>query len=181
MTLNVLPGVPLAGTLSLTFVPVTSGEGSFDINAPSVDLATDSTAIVAQCLIPSGTYTGVTTEANQIRKGRACTTVPYYVAGEESVNVERVQVVYDPQDMAKPISKAYAALVPGTQWYMIDRRGKSGQTALEAGDIVDIYKVEVIARNKPYSDDEGAEAVADILFTFLGEKVEDKALVDDES
>lgn len=181
MTLNVLPGVPLAGTLSLTFVPVTAGEGGFDIDAPSVALATGESAVVAQCLIPSGTYTGATVEVNQIRKGRACSTVPYYVKGEESVNLERVQVIYDPQDPTADISTAYAALVPDTQWYMIDRRGVSGQTALEAGDIVDIFKVEVVARNKPYSDEEGAEAVADIIFRFLGERVEDVALVDDES
>lgn len=181
MTLNVLPGVPLAGTLSITFVPATDGEGGFDLTAPSVALATGATAVVAQCLIPSGTYTGVTTDINRIPKRRACSTVPYYVKGEETVNIERVQVVYDPQDLEADISAAYAELVPGTTWYMIDRRGKDGQTALEAGDIVDIYKVEVIGRNKPYSDDEGAEAVADILFTFAGEKAEDVAMVDDES
>lgn len=174
MTLNVLPGVPLAGTLSLTFVPVT--EGGFDIDAPSVALATGASAVVAQCLIPSGTYTGATVEVNQIRKGRACSTVPYYVKGEESVSLERVQVIYDPQDPTAEISEAYAALVPDTQWYMIDRRGVSGQTPLASGDIVDIFKVEVVARNKPYSDEEGAEAVADIIFRFLGERVEDVAL-----
>lgn len=175
MTLNVLPGVPLAGTLSLTFVPAATV--GFAVNAPSIALSVGATEIVAQCLIPTGTYAGVTTDVNRIRKGRACSTTPYYVRGEEQVNIERVQVVYDPQDLSAIISEAYAALVPGTEWYMIDRRGVDGQTVLAAADIVDVYKVEVLARNKPYSDDEGAEAVADILLTFIGEKAEDVAMV----
>lgn len=175
MTLNLLPGVPIAGRLGLTFVPADTVD--FDAALPSVADAIGSTAVVAQCLIPTGTYTGVTTEVNRIRKGRACTTTPYYVRGEKQVNVERVQVVYNPQDLEDDISAAYAALVPETQWYMIDRRGVDGQTALAVGDIVDVVKVEVLARNKPYSDEEGAEAVADILLTFIGEIEEDVAMV----
>lgn len=175
MTLNILPGVPLAGTLSLTFVPADTA--TFDPAAPSVALSVGATEVVAQCLIPSGTYTGVTTEVNRIRKGRACSTTPYYVRGEKQVNIERVQVIYDPQDLTADISAAYAALVPETQWYMIDRRGVDGQTALTVGDVVDVVKVEVLARNKPYSDEEGAEAVADILLTFIGEIEEDVEMV----
>lgn len=171
MTLNILPGVPLAGTLAITFVP--ADLQGFDYEAPTTEAVTDPSAVVVQCLIPTGTYTGDTSETNQIRKGRACTTVPYYVQGEKSVNLGSIQVVYDPQDLSADISAAYAALTVGSQWYKVERRGVDGQTALGSGDIVDIKKVEVIARNKPYSDEEGSEAVAEIILRFLGEEAED--------
>lgn len=175
MTLNILPGVPLAGRLAVTFVPADTVD--FDYEAPSVADAVGATAVVAQCLMPTGTYTGDTSETNQIRKGRACTTVPYYVPGEKSVNLASIQVVYDPQDLTAEISEAYAALTVGTQWYKIERRGIDGQTALTIGDVVDVKKVEVIGRNKPYSDEEGSEAVADIVFRFLGEEADDVEMV----
>lgn len=169
MTLNILPGVPIAGTLSLTFVPI---EG-FDPTAPDTAIATGATAVTAQCLIMGGSYTGVAVDVNRIRKSRACSTVPYYIKGEKQFNLDRISVIYDPQDPSADISAAKAALVEDTEWYMIERFGKDGQTTLEDGDYVDIYQVQVVEQNKQYSDEEGAEATVDILLNFTGQVYRD--------
>lgn len=173
MAIDLLPGVPSAGTLSLTFVPV----AGFDPEAPSVALATGASAINVSCLIPRGTYTGITTTVNRIAKYRACSDEPYYIKGQKDRALERIQVIYDPQDPAAAISEGYAALVEDSEWFVIDRRGKSGQDELAIGDYVDVMRVTVVARNKPYSEEEGDEAVADILLTFGGSYAEDVQMV----
>lgn len=170
MPIELLPGIPSQGTLSLTAVPVASLP---DPTILPVDVVTGASAVHMSCLIPTGTYTGVTTDVNRIRKGRACSKEPYYVRGEMNRNLDRVQVVYDPQNPASPLSAVYAALVPDTEWYFIDRRGKSGQLDLAEDDYTDVMKVMILARNKPYSEEEGDESVVDILLAYGGTYLED--------
>lgn len=167
MTLNLLPGVPVAGTLSLTLVPVEPAS-SFDPAAPSVAIATGATAVVAQCLVPGGTYTGVTSEVNRIEKYRACSPEPYYVRGKKTVNWDRFTVITDFQDPDADISAVDVALGEDTEWWAIERLGKDGQTALEVGDWVNVRKFGVIGKNDLYSDDEGAEAAVEIQLAYLG-------------
>lgn len=171
MTLNLLPGVPSAGNLAVTFIPADTA--SFDPEAPSVAILNGATAVTVQCLMPAGTYTGVTTSVNQIPKRRACTRTPYYVEGDTDKTVDAIQVVYDPQDPTAEISAGYVALAPGTRWYMIDRRGIDGQSEYTADEYMDTHLVKVLARNKPHSEEEGDEITASIIIAYQGESHED--------
>lgn len=175
MSLNILPGVAMPGTLSLVFLPAETA--GFDKDTPSATLLNGATAIPVQCHIPTGTYTGISNDLPQIRKGRACTKEPIYVNGEKEVNVGSIQVVYDPQDLEDDLSVPYAELAPDTFWWRVERRGVQGQEDIAVGDIVDVHLVKVTHRNKPYSEEAGAEHVAEIFFAYQAEAAEDVAVV----
>lgn len=166
MVVNLLPGVPSQGTLSLTFLPYSTP--SFTPSAPSAATLKGGTAVIVQCLVPAGTYTPPkkTREATEVR--RACSIKPIYVPGPYEVEIGELEVVMDPQDLAGNLSKAYTSLAPDTEWWMVERLGKDGQTDIATGDKLSLYYVKVLSRNKNFNDEAGAEASATIQLAYQG-------------
>lgn len=99
------------------------------------------TSVVLECLLVERTKPSAKVEKTTLR--RACSSKGRERAGVETRQLAPLRGVYNPQDLAAPVSKAYVALAKGTVWYLTLRNGIHIDTALEAADKVTIYKVSV--------------------------------------
>lgn len=119
------------------------------IAAPATgpSLATEykaATSVPLECLMTAKIAPDGSVEMASLR--RACSSKVRQRAGAKTRTIARIVSVYDPQDLAAPVSKAYVALAEGSVGYLVIRRGIHLDTAAAAGDLVTIYKVEVTQR-----------------------------------
>lgn len=120
-----------------------------NIAAPgtSVSLASEfsaATSVALECLMTQKIAPDGSVEMASLR--RACSSKVRQRAGAKTRTIARLVSVYDPQDLAAPLSKAYVALAEGNVGFLVIKRGVHLDTAPAAGDLVTIYKVEVTQR-----------------------------------
>lgn len=139
---DVLDGVASNETVSVMLVAAYA-----DPEVP--DLSTEYNAVTsvdASCLLVDPISPDASFEKASLR--RACSREVRERAGRVTRTIADIVGVYDPQDLSAPVSELYAALEPGSVWYLTVRWGVHIDTPAAAGDLVDIYKVEVGMRTK---------------------------------
>lgn len=133
----ILDGVSTNETEGLIWVPAIA-----DPTAPS--LATEvnaATAIRLECLLTDRFGASASVDKAQLR--RMCSAKVRERAGAETRTIAALHGVYDPQDLAAPVSKAYVTLEKGAVGFLLDLRGIHLDTTYAAGDLATIYKVSV--------------------------------------
>lgn len=172
MALNMLRGVPAPGTLTIVFIPADEVP---NLGALTLAAAKGTTAVSVGCHMPAG-WSGVTGTTTGKQHRRACSIEEYTVSGPVSRTIGNVSLAYDPQDLTGDLSAPYVALVEGSEWVMLDRRGVDGRTDLASGDVVDLYRVRVDVVNKPWDDSDGSEVLSELTLSYLGEYRRDYVL-----
>lgn len=172
MVLNIPAGVPAPGTLSLTLIPMT---GVVNRSALKATEAAAVGALNFSCYVMSDGY-GRAGEQAKTERRRICSAITYDVLGTKKVTFDAIKAIYDPQKPADVVSKLYAMVVEGTEFYLVERLGKPGTTELAATDIYDLYHVRVGNKTKLVPGDDG-----ELEFTFevsnLDDPTIDKAMV----
>ena len=167
---TVLDGVSSNETVSLKWVETIA-------NPTAPKLATElnaASSVQLECLIDGGFDIDFSVERKDLR--RMCSRQVRQRSGPVTYSVQDVMVVYDPQDLAAPVSKAYAALTDGATGYLVERRGVHVDTAWAVGDLVRVIPVEVANANPaPPEDDD--ELKARVAFTVIGQVQKDVAIV----
>lgn len=167
---TVLDGVASNETVSLKWVATLANPA-----APS--LATEinaATSVQLECLLTEAFSPDATVEKAQLR--RMCSRQVRERNGRVTRTVADLVGVYDPQDLAAPVSKAYVALEPGAQGFLVVRWGVHVDTPWAAADLVDVYPVEVGFRAKiAAADNDELQFKAGI--SISGDVQEDVALV----
>jgi len=167
---TVLDGVASNETVSLKWV-----EDIANPAAPS--LATEinaATTVTLECLLTQTFSPDATVEKAQLR--RMCSRQVRERNGAVTRTIADLIGVYDPQDMAADVSKAYAALSPGATGFLVVRWGVHVDTPWAAGDLVDVYPVEIGYRAKiAAADNDELQFKAGV--SIIGEVEEDVALV----
>ena len=167
---NVLEGVSSNETVRLQWV-----EAIADPLAPSVATEVKAASSVSlECLMTAPFDIDFSVERTQLR--RMCSRQVRERSGPVTYSIQDIFVVYDPQDLAAPVSKAYAALTDGTTGYLVERRGIDVDTDWAAGDLVRVIPVEV-ANSNPAPPEDDNELQARVAFTVIGEVQKDVALV----
>lgn len=167
---TVLDGVSSNETVSLRWV-----ESIATPTAPSLATEINAASSVAlECLVTGQFNIDFSVDRTQLR--RMCSRQVRERSGPVTYSVQDLFVVYDPQNMAAPVSAAYAALTDGATGYLVERRGVHVDTAWAAGDLVRVIPVEVANAN-PAPPEEDNELQARIAFTVIGEVQKDVALV----
>lgn len=120
-----------------------------DIADPSagISLATEYSAtssVPLECLMTEKINPDGTVELTTLT--RACSTKGRQRAGVESRTIADITAVYDPQDLAADVSKAYVTLEKDASGFLVIRRGVHLDTAAAEGDLVTIYAVTVTHR-----------------------------------
>lgn len=126
-----------------------------DPSAP--DLSTDinhATSVNVSCFLYSGGVGTSTTNKGEAPR-RLCTRSVLQQFGTTTYEVTDLQYAYDPQGApSTDDNKARAALVEGTEVYLVIRRGLDAQdTAFAAGQYVDVWKVRLGPQNKTQTGD----------------------------
>lgn len=167
---TVLDGVASNETVSLTWV-----EDIADPSAPSLATEIDAaTSVKLECLLTQTFSPDATVEKAQLR--RMCSRQVRERNGMVTRTIADLIGVYDPQDLAAAVSEAYAALTPGATGFLVARWGVHVDTAWTAGDLVDVYPVEVGYRAKiAAADNDELQFKAGV--SIIGEVHEDVALV----
>lgn len=167
---TVLDGVSSNETISLRWV-----ESIATPTAPSLATEINAASSVAlECLITNTLNVDFSIERTQLR--RMCSRQVRERSGPVTYSIEDIFVVYDPQNLAAPVSEAYAALTDGATGYLVERRGIHVDTAWAAGDLVRVIPVEVGNANPAPPEDDN-ELQARIAFTIIGEVQKDVAVV----
>lgn len=137
MSLTILDGVSTNETEGLQWVVSIA-----DPTAPKLATEFDAeTSVALECLLVDRFNPDATVDKAQMR--RMCSTKVRERAGAETRTIADLVGVYDPQDLAAPVSLAYTTLVKGAEGFLVDRRGIHLSTDPAAGDLVTIYKVSV--------------------------------------
>ena len=167
---TVLDGVSSNETISLRWV-----ESIANPLAPSLATEINAASSVAlECLVVGNFNIDFSVDRTQLR--RMCSRQVRERSGPVTYSVQDLFVVYDPQDMAADVSKAYAALTDGASGYLVERRGVHVDTAWAAGDLVRVIPVEVANANPAPPEDDN-ELQARVAFTVIGEVQKDVAVV----
>lgn len=145
MTVVFPDAVKQQGNTSVVFVSTVA-----DPTAPK--LATEinaGTSVNVSCFLYSGGDV-TSTQNTGAAPRRLCTTTELQQFGTKTTAITDVQYVYSPQGApTDPSNAAKTALVEGTVWYMIQRRGLSATTsALATTQKVKVTKVQVGAQNE---------------------------------
>ena len=167
---TVLDGVASNETVSLKWVAAiaatTAPKLATEINA--------ATSVQLECLLTQTFSPDATVEKAQLR--RMCSRQVRERNGAVTRTIADLVGVYDPQDLAAAVSKAYATLTPGAQGYLVVRWGVHVDTPWAVGDLVDVYPVEVGYRAKiAAADNDELQFKAGV--SISGEVEEDVALV----
>lgn len=115
--------------------------------ATSILLATEynaATSVDLECLMVEKINPDGSVELTTLR--RACSTKGRQRAGVETRTIADIVAVYDPQDLAAPVSKAYVTLEKGATGFLVIKRGIHLDTPAAVADLATIYKVQVTHR-----------------------------------
>ncbi|GAA2183378.1 hypothetical protein GCM10009785_26710 [Brooklawnia cerclae] len=127
------PGISARGKGTVLFVPSIA-----NLSAPTV--AEISAGLNLSCAIYAF---NVTPTQNAVSKAKYCYATEVQRAGTPSYAIDAIVYDYDPQNLDAGDYGYYAELAPGTNGYLIDRRGLTRDVAAAAGQNVDIYPVEL--------------------------------------
>ena len=166
---TVLDGVSSNETVSLRWV-----ESIADPTAPKLTEINATSSVALECLIVGQFNIDFSVDRTQLR--RMCSRQVRERSGPVTYSVQDLSVVYDPQDLAAPVSKGYAALSDGNSGFLVERRGVHVDTAWAVGDLVRVIPVEVANANPAPPEDDN-ELQARIALTVIGEVQKDVAVV----
>jgi len=138
---TIIPGVASDETVSVKFVQTIA-----DVSAPKLTELNAVSAVQLECLLTENFAPDASADTTQIR--RMCSKQTQERAGTVTRTIADLVGAYDPQDLAAPISKAYAALEPGATGFLVVRWGVHVDTAWTVGDLVDVFPVEIAFRAK---------------------------------
>lgn len=142
MAPTVLDGVATNETTTLRWVE--------DIADPTaIDLSTEynaGTSVPLECLLTEQFNPDASVTTAELR--RMCSNEVRQRPGAVTRTIADLVGVYDPQDLSAAVSKAYVALAPGAEGYLVVRRGIHVDTPAADGDVVDVYKVQISYRTK---------------------------------
>ena len=132
MPLSIPPGVDVNGRRNAIFIP-TSTLSAATLGTTGVELI---------CYLTKGTL-GMSAETERGTDDRECTTVSTEVLGNTTFSLNDLEYVWEPQDASgdSVTNKAYNALTPNTNGFLVVRQGILADTALAAGQIVDVFPV----------------------------------------
>lgn len=142
MTVTVPESVPTDGNITTWWVPAIASK-----SAPKA--ATEIGAagsLNLQCYLKD--FVGITTTVEEVEDWRACLRTVLATPGNEKTTIDPLVVTIDPQNQAGTNNKAYAALTPGTDGYIVVRYGVAVEAAPAAAQVVDVLPVTVASRNK---------------------------------
>lgn len=150
MTVIFPEATKVQGNTSVTVVQTVA-----DMAAP--DLSSEINAVSSvnvSCFLYSGGV-GTATTAKGEAPRRVCTTETFQQFGNTSYEVSDLMYVYDPQgDDAAEANKAKAALVEGSEVFLVIRKGLDAKsTAYAAGQQVDIWHVRLGPQNRGVTGD----------------------------
>ncbi|MDN7120305.1 hypothetical protein INN71_02750 [Nocardioides sp. ChNu-153] len=134
------------GNTSIGVLTAYNGDGTLSL---ATDVNVD-TSLIVSCFM-YGDEWGITTNENvgQGPKPFCSKKVPQEF-GDETVEVAALQYSYDPQGAAaSEANRAKTLLVPGTEVWLVVRRGIDAETEpFAVGDIVDLHRVVLGKQNK---------------------------------
>ena len=136
-----LPGLDARGKGTVLFVPAIAA-----ITAPKVTELTAATALNMSCILYEFE---VTLDQSAVEKPKYCSVTMPTRPGTAKYTISDITYDYDPQKItsADPY-KHYATLAPGTQGYLVDRRGLLPSVAPTVAQIVDVYPIVLGARQR---------------------------------
>lgn len=91
---------------------------------------------------------GVSTSVETVEDWRACLRTVLATPGTSKTELQDLTITHKVQVPADVANKAYAALAPGTQGYLVARYGLDVDTDWAAAQIVDVFPVTVVTRDK---------------------------------
>jgi hypothetical protein len=131
MPLTIPPGVDANGRRNAIFIPTQT--------LSAATLISDGVELI--CYLTKGTL-GMSAETERGTDDRECTTISAEVLGNTSYSFNDLDYVYEPQDTgASATNEAYNALTPNTSGFLVLRNGILADTALAAGQIVDVFPI----------------------------------------
>lgn len=138
------------GNTSVLVVQSMAAPGAPDLSS---DINAASTVNVSCFLYSGGEGTSTTNKGEAPR--RLCTKAVLQQFGQTTYEVTDLQYTYDPQGApSSDDNKARAALVEGTEVFLVLRRGLDAQdTAYAVGQRVDVWKVRLGPQNKTQTGD----------------------------
>lgn len=167
---TVIPGVSSDATVSLKWVAAIA-------NTSAPKLATEINAVTSvslECLLTENFAPDASAEV--VANRRMCSKQVFERGGTITYTIADLIAAYDPQDLAAPLSKAYVALEPGAEGFLVARWGVDVDTAWATGDLVDVYPVEVAFRSK-MAPELNSELKFKAKPLIVGTVVEDVAIV----
>lgn len=168
-----LPGIDARGKGTVIFVPAIA-----NINAPKLTELNAAGAVNLTCAIYGWSPSA---EQSTVERTKYCYTATVSSLGAPTYSIEPVIYDYDPQNIEDSDPYGYyAKLTPGTQGYIIDRRGLTKEVALAAGQIVDIYPVTLGVQGRVPIDAtaEGEKLRITQTFAVSGDPVMDVTIAD---
>lgn len=132
-------GIDAAGKGALVFVPAIANP------AVGPTVAEIAAGVNLSCALYAWNPAG---SQSTVERSRYCSRVISESLGKATYKADPIQYDYDPQDPESDEYPAYAALIPDTKGYLVDRRGLDYATAMAAAQIVDIYPVQMGVRSR---------------------------------
>jgi hypothetical protein len=134
VAITIPPGVDANGRRNVIFSPTSTLSAATLAGASSVELI---------CYLTKGSF-GMASETERGTDDRECTTQSAEVMGNTSYSVNDLDYVWEPQAATgSATNKAYEVLKNGTTGFLIVRYGLPHDTALAAGQKVDVVPVTV--------------------------------------
>lgn len=138
---TVLDGVSSNETVSLKWVETIANPAT-----PMYGELVAASAVNLECLLTETFSPDASVEKTQLR--RMCSREVRERNGLVTRTIADLVGVYDPQDLAADVSKAYVALEPGDTGFLVVRWGVHVDEPWDISDLVDVYPVEVGYRTK---------------------------------
>lgn len=123
-----LPATPIDGNVQTVLVPAVA-----DIDAPTVVEATAATAVDISCYLTAGGF-ALTIDQQTITDERECDTITRNEPGRKSASLQLTVIDNTNTPGATTYNEAVEALLEGSEWVVLRRRGKSHTVPLAAGD-----------------------------------------------
>lgn len=123
-----IPATPADGNVQTVLVPEVA-----DINAITVAEATAATAVDISCYLTAGGF-ALTLDQQTITDERECDTITRRAPGRSSASLELTVIDNTNSTHEATANEAVEALVEGSSWVVIRRRGKAHTVALASGD-----------------------------------------------
>lgn len=144
MALNIPPGIPGAGAVSVVFVPggvaAPTGPKLTEVNATG--------SSIISCVLMSDGFTQTASQTTA-KARRLCSSAQYDIPGPIDRAFNALKYIYDPQGVTTDAAnKAYTGLAEGATGDLIVRWGLPGTQDFAIGDKVDVWSVRLGPKNK---------------------------------
>ena len=174
MTISIidLPGIDARGKGTVIYVPAIA-----NLHAPKVSELTDAVAVNLSSILYTFNVTG---EQSTVDRTKYCSTSIGQSLGAAKYKVDPMIYDYDPQNIeAADTYGYYSKLTPLSVGYLVDRRGLLCNVAPAAGQLIDIYPVQLGVQSRVAIDptSEGEKLRISQAVAVISDPVFDIALV----